>query len=88
MVFFKIWTENIKKTFTTLQALRFKLSHLNQTWISFKSIMHLTKTIFFDSAIFIEKKTVETRLWAKSEFLWAKKKSIMRFRQSYELGPA
>ena len=35
--------------------------------------MQLTKTIFSDSAIFIEKKRVENQLWAKSEFLWAKK---------------
>ena len=35
--------------------------------------MQLTRTIFFDSAIFIEKRTVENRLWAKSQFLWAKK---------------
>ena len=35
--------------------------------------MQLTETICFDSAIFIEKKTVENRLWAKSEFLWSKK---------------
>ena len=31
--------------------------------------MQLTKTMFSDSAIFIEKMTVENRLWAKSEFL-------------------
>ncbi len=35
--------------------------------------MQLTKTIFPDSAIFIEKKRVENRLWRKSEFLWRKK---------------
>ena len=33
----------------------------------------LTKKISFDSVIFIEKKTVESLLWAKNDFLWAKK---------------
>ena len=33
--------------------------------------MQLTKKIFPDSAIFIEKKRVENRVRAKSEFLWA-----------------
>ena len=36
--------------------------------------MQLTMTIFSDSLIFIEKKRVENRLWAKSDFLCAKKK--------------
>ena len=53
--------------------MRFKLNSLNQTFVSSKSIMQLTKTIFSDSAIFIEKKRVENRLWANSEFSWAKK---------------
>ena len=35
--------------------------------------MQLTKVIFSHSAIVIEKKTIENRLWAKSEFFWAKK---------------
>ena len=35
--------------------------------------MMLTKTSFSDFAIFIEKKPVENRLWATSEFLWANK---------------
>ncbi len=73
MVFFKIWPENLKKTIITLKALRFKLNCLNQTCISLKSIMQLTKTIFPDSAIFFEKKRVENRLWRKSEYLWRKK---------------
>ena len=34
--------------------------------------MQLSKTIFSDSAIFLEKETVENQLWAKSKFLWAK----------------
>ena len=29
MAFFKIWPENIKKAFITLQALRFKLNSLS-----------------------------------------------------------
>ena len=61
------------KAFIPLQELRFKLISLTQTCISSKSIMPLTKKIFPDSAIFIEKKRVENRLWAKNEFLWAKK---------------
>ncbi len=32
--------------------------------------MQLTKTIFLDSATFIEKKRVENWLWCKNEFLW------------------
>ena len=56
MVFLKIWLENIKKTILTLQASRLKLNRLDQTCISSKSIMQLTKTIFSDSADFIEKK--------------------------------
>ena len=60
MVFFKIWPENIEKAFITLQALRLKLNCLDQTCISPKSIMQLTKAISFDSVIFIKKKTVET----------------------------
>ena len=67
-----------KKTIITLQALRFKLNCLNQTCISLKSIMQLTKTIFPDSAIFIEKKRVENRLWRKSEFSWRKKNMSYR----------
>ena len=35
--------------------------------------MQLTKTNFSDSTIFTEKNRVESLLWAKSEFLWAKK---------------
>ena len=65
----------LKKAFIILQALRFKLNSLNQTCLSSKSIMHLTNTIFSDSAIFNEKKRIENWLWAKSEFLWAKKKA-------------
>ncbi len=48
-----------------IQALRFKLNYLNQTCLSLKSIMHLTKTIFHDSASFIEKKRVKKWLWRK-----------------------
>ena len=35
--------------------------------------MQLTMTIFPGSAVFIEKKRVENRLWAKRIFLWQKK---------------
>jgi hypothetical protein len=73
MDFLKFSGEISKKSIITLQALRFKLNCLNQTCISSKSIMQLTKTIFHDSAIFIEEKWVENRLWRKSEFLWRKK---------------
>jgi hypothetical protein len=72
-VFFKISGQILKKTVITLQALRFKLKCLNQTCISLNSIMQLARTIFSDSAIFMEKKRVENRLWPKSEFLWPKK---------------
>ena len=34
--------------------------------------MELTKTIFQNSAIFIEKKWVENRLWGEGAFLWGK----------------
>ena len=34
--------------------------------------MQLTNTFFPNSAIFIEKKWVENRLWGKSGFLWGK----------------
>ena len=56
-----------------MQALRFKLKILNPTCRSSKSIKQLTDTIFVESAIFVEKKRVENRLWAKSEF-WGQKK--------------
>ena len=42
--------------------------------------MQLTKTIFSDSAIFIEKKTVENRCWQKVNFCG--QKSIMAFNDS------
>ena len=77
MVFFKIWPENIKKAFITLQALRFKLNSLNQTSISPQStrmIMQLTKTISFDSVTFIAKKTIENLLWAKKVSFCGQKK--------------
>ena len=45
-----------------LQAWRFKLNSLSQACISSKSTMQLTRTIFPDSVIFIEKKRVENRL--------------------------
>ena len=57
-----------KKTITILQALRFKLNRLHQICISSKSMMQLTKTIFPDSAIFLEKKSVENRVWQKKNF--------------------
>ena len=37
--------------------------------------MQLTKTISFDSVIFVENKTVENLWWTKSELWWAKKKA-------------
>ena len=72
-VFFKFWPKKIRKTVVTLQIFRFKQNCLSQSWISSKSIMQLTKTIFQNSAIFIEKKWVENRLWGKSGFLWGKR---------------
>ena len=35
--------------------------------------MKLAKTIFQNSAIFIDKKWVENRLWGKGGFLWGKR---------------
>ena len=35
--------------------------------------MQLTETIFQNSALFVEKKWVENRLWGKSAFLWGKR---------------
>ena len=46
--------------------------------IQAKSIMQLTKTFFPKSAIFIERKWLENRLWAKSAFLSGKKCIIGR----------
>ena len=75
VVFFKTWPENIKEAFITLQTLRFTVNRVNQTCILLKSIMNLTRTgIFPNSAIFIEKKSAENWVWAKSKFLSAKKK--------------
>ena len=59
MTFFLIFSgQNLKKVVITLQALRFKQNGLSQTWISSKSIMQITETIFPHSAIFIKKKRV------------------------------
>ena len=59
MAFLKIWPDNSKKAFITLQAFTFRPKRLNETCTSLKSIMQLTRTIFPDSAIFIEKKLLE-----------------------------
>ena len=72
-IFFKFWPKKNRKTAITLLILRFKQNYLSQSWISSKSIMQLTKTIFQNSAIFIEKKWVENRLWGKSAFFWGKR---------------
>ena len=73
-VFLTFSGRNLKKAVINLQALRHKLKCLNETCISSKSIMLLPKTILPDSAIFVEKKKiVGDRLWAKSEFLLAKR---------------
>jgi hypothetical protein len=72
-VFFKIWPGIFKKTVITLQALRFKLKCLNQTCISLKSSMQFARTIFSDSASFIEKKRVENRCGQKVNFRGQKK---------------
>ena len=70
-VFFKIWPENIKKAIITLQALIFKLNMLNETCISSKSIMQLTKTIFPDSA-----NDCHLHWWAKSDWFYVGKKKM------------
>ena len=51
------------------------LNTLNQTCTSLKSIIQLTKTIFPDSVVFIEKKRVENWLWRKSAFCGEKVKN-------------
>ena len=73
-VFFIFSGQNWMKIIIFLQAVRFKLNchGLSQTCLSLKSIMQLSKTIFPDSAIFIEKTRVENLLWGKNEFLWGK----------------
>ena len=65
----------LKKPIITLQAVRLKLNSHIQTssCVSLILIMQLTKIIFSYSAIFIEKKIAENRLWEKVNFLWAKK---------------
>jgi hypothetical protein len=74
--FYKIWPGILKKTVITLQALRFKLKRL-------------ARTIFSDSATFIEKKRVENQLWPKSEFSWPKKiKSLGTTCCTHEIGTA
>ena len=75
--FFIFSGQIFKKTIITLQTWRFKLKSLNQTYISSKSIMQLTKTIFSDSVIFIEKKRVEIQLWQNVNF-GGKKKIFIR----------
>ena len=72
-IFFKVWPKKIRKTVITLQILRFKRNWLSQSWISSKSIMELTKSLFQNSVIFIEKKWVENQLWGKSAFLLGKR---------------
>ena len=48
-----------------LTKTNFKVKCLNQICISSKSIMQLTKSIFSDSAIFIEKKSVKKSIVGK-----------------------
>ena len=72
MVFFKIWPENIMKAVITFHALRFKLNGFNQTCISSKSIMQLTKTIFFILPSSLRKDCRKSAV-GKSELLWQKK---------------
>ena len=71
-IFFKFWPKKIRKTVITLQILRFKQNCLSQSWISSKSIMQLTKTIFQNFANFIEKEWLENRLWGKRGFCGGK----------------
>jgi hypothetical protein len=60
--------QKLKKNIITLQTSRFQLKTIDQICIASKSIMPLPYTIFLDSAIFIEKKTVANRLWRTVEF--------------------
>ena len=86
-IFFKFWPKKIRKTVITLQILKFKQNGLSQSWISSKSIMQLTKTIFQNSAIFIEKKCIENRLWGKSAFFWGKRINSSRYHAMLGSGP-
>ena len=54
----------------TLQALILKLTSLNRTCTSSKPIMQLTKTIFSDSAILIEKNTAGNQLCVGKKILF------------------
>ena len=71
MVFLIFSGQNLKNNIITLEAFRLKLYSLNEPCISSKSTIQLSRTIFSNSAIFMEKKRVENQLWVKSEFLWA-----------------
>ena len=70
---FKIWPAKINKAVTTFQALRFRMNRIKQIYVSWKSIMQFTWTIFPNSVTlifvsFIEKKWAENLLWGKSWF--------------------
>ena len=56
MKIFKVWPEYFKKTFISSLMSRLKLKSLNQTCISSKRILQLSKTILLGSFIFLEKK--------------------------------
>ena len=57
---------NFEEDHITLQASRFELN--SRTCLSSKSIMQLTETSFSNSVIFIEKQSIENRIWAKTNF--------------------
>ena len=63
-----IYRPNFEEGHHNFAGIEIQAKGLEQTYISSKLIMQLTKIIFSDSAIFIEKKTVENRLWAKVSF--------------------
>jgi hypothetical protein len=55
MMTFLIFAEMIS-IIITLQVLRLRLNSLNQTYLSLKSIMQLTRTTFHDSVAFMKKR--------------------------------
>ena len=50
---FKIWPAKINKAVTTFQALRFRMNRIKQIYVSWKSIMQFTWTIFPNSVTLI-----------------------------------
>ena len=67
---FKFWPKKIRKTviISDFADIEIQAKLNSQSWISSKSIMQLTKTIFHNSAIFIEKKMGRKSIVEKVHF--------------------